>query len=72
MWFKDILYNMLFKPKDNIMTEDQRLVRLEELRKKQGLDLDSFKDEFELDFHIDIQKAKEFGNFDLDKGIYNV
>lgn len=34
MWFKNILYNLFFKPKDSKMTEDQREKRLEELRKK--------------------------------------
>ena len=36
------------------------------------MDLDSFKDEFELDFHVDMQKAKDLGNIKIDKNIYNV
>lgn len=47
-------------------------MRLEELRKKQGWDLDSYKDEFELDFHIDVEKTKNIGNVTIDKNIYNV
>ena len=34
MWIKQILYNMIFKVKDSKMTDEQRQVRLEELRKK--------------------------------------
>ena len=34
MWIKQILYNMIFKAKDSKMTDEQRQVRLEELRKK--------------------------------------
>lgn len=72
MWFKNILYNWAFKPKESKLTEDVRLKRLEELRKKQGIDLDIFKEEFTLDFHIDEEKAREYGNFKIDKTIYNV
>lgn len=72
MWIKNILYNWIFKPKESKLSEEIRLKRLEELRRKQGIDLDSFKDEFALDFHIDIQKASELGNFKLDKEVYNV
>ncbi len=46
--------------------------RLEELRKKQGIDIESFRDEFELDFHIDAEAAARLGNPYLDKTIYNV
>ena len=63
---------MIFKPKDSKMTEEQRLERLDELRKKQGLDLFSFKDEFEFDFHIDEEEARKMGNIFIDKNIYNV
>jgi hypothetical protein len=45
---------------------------LEELRRKQGIDIEIFKDEFNLDFHIDVKKAEELGNFMRDKEIYNV
>ena len=72
MWIKQILYNMIFKAKDSRMTEEQRETRLEELRKKQGIDLLSFKDEFELDFHIDEDQAAKIGNLRIDKEIYNV
>lgn len=72
MWFKQILYNMIFKAKDSRMNEKSQIDRLEELRKKQGVDLLSFKDEFELDFHIDEEEAKRIGNAVIDKEIYNV
>ena len=36
------------------------------------MDLLSFKDEFELDFHIDHEEAAKIGNHLLDKEIYNV
>ncbi|CDW84510.1 UNKNOWN [Stylonychia lemnae] len=71
MWIKNILYNWIFKPTESQQFE-QRQERLEELRKKQGVDIDIFKDEFNLDFHIDAEKAQEYGNFQLDKKIYNV
>ena len=45
---------------------------MEELRRKQGIDLLSFKDEFELDFHIDEEEARKIGNTLIDKEIYNV
>lgn len=45
---------------------------MEELRKKQGVDIDIFKAEFTLDFHIDEVKAREYGNYNIDKRIYNV
>lgn len=32
----------------------------------------SFKDEFELDFHIDEEEARKIGNVFIDKEIYNV
>ena len=35
------------------------MARLEELRKKQGPDIDALKSEFELDFHLDEKKAME-------------
>lgn len=72
MYVKNILYNWVFKPKESKLTEESRVQRLEELRRKQGTDLDSFKDEFNLDFHIDIKKAAEIGNLKIDKEIYNV
>ena len=72
MWINNILYKMIFKPKDSKMTEEQRVSRLEELRKKQGIDLISYKDEFEFDFHIDEEEARRVGNAQIDKNIYNV
>ena len=51
------LYNMIYKPsKDPSGKEEtwqQRRKRLEDLRDKQGHDIDHIKNEFELDFHID-------------------
>ena len=35
------------------------MARLEQLRRKQGSDIDALKSEFELDFHLDEQKAME-------------
>lgn len=72
LWLKNILYNLVFKPQDGLLTEELRQQRLDELRKKQGFDIESFKDEFELDFHIDIEAARLIGNEDIDKTIYNV
>ena len=72
MWINNILYKMIMKPKDSKMTEEQRVERLEDLRKKQGIDLQSFKDEFELDFHIDEEEAHRVGNKLIDKNIYFV
>ena len=72
LWIKNILYNLIFKPKESLLTEETRRQRLEELRKKQGIDLDSYKDEFELDFHIDMEEARAIGNLHIDKHIYNV
>ena len=34
MWVKNILYNMVFKPKESSMKDETQLKRLEELRKK--------------------------------------
>ena len=34
MWINNILYNWIFKPQDSSMSHQQRLNRLEELRKK--------------------------------------
>ena len=45
--------------------------RLEELRKKQGTDIDAIKSEFELDFHLDEGRAMKL-NGKIDKKIYNV
>ena len=45
--------------------------RLEELRRKQGSDIDALKSEFELDFHLDEKRAMEL-NGKIDKKIYNV
>ena len=45
--------------------------RLEELRKKQGEDIEAIKSEFELDFHLDVEKAMKL-NGQIDKKIYNV
>ena len=45
--------------------------RLEELRERQGSDIDAIKSEFELDFHLDERKAMEL-NGTIDKKIYNV
>ena len=42
MWINNILYKMIMKPKDSKMSEEWRVERLEELRKKQGIDLYSF------------------------------
>ena len=47
------------------------MARLEELRKKQGTDIDALKSEFELDFHLDEEKAMKL-NGAIDKNIYNV
>ena len=73
MWIEQILYNMVFKPKDSrSMNEGEQKERLDELRRKQGVDLLSFKDEFELDFHIDEEEARKIGNITIDKEIHNV
>ena len=45
--------------------------RLEDLRKKQGSDIDHIKNEFELDFHINEDAAMQL-NGTIDKEIYNV
>ena len=45
--------------------------RLDDLRKKQGEDIEVIKQEFELDFHIDEAKALEINGV-IDKQIYNV
>jgi hypothetical protein len=34
MYVKNILYNWMFKPKESKLTEETRLARLEELRRK--------------------------------------
>ena len=47
------------------------MVRLEELRKKQGSDIDALKSEFEIDFHLDEKKAIDLNGV-VDKKIYNV
>ncbi len=53
------------------MTKESRLKRLEELRRKQGYDIDAIKADFEVDFHIDEAKAIEL-NGTVDTTIYNV
>ena len=45
--------------------------RLEELRRKQGPDIDVIKNEFEVEFHVDEEKAMEINGV-IDKKIYNV
>ena len=65
------LYNMVFKSADSGLSKQQRELRLEELRRKQGYDIDAIKDEFEVDFHIDEAKAYQL-NGQIDKHIYNV
>ena len=72
MWVKNIMYNWMFKPKESKLSEETRLQRLEELRRKQGLDLDVVKEEYTFDFHIDEDKARRIGNPVIDKTIYNV
>eukprot|EP00347_Sterkiella_histriomuscorum_P006726 403351670 len=72
MWIKNVLYNYMFKPKENKLTEDTRLARLEELRRKQGRDIELVKEEYTFDFHIDDKRATELGNPQHDKTIYNV
>ena len=64
------LYNMFYKAtstKQERLAERQKIqeskedqmARLEQLRRKQGSDIDALKSEFELDFHLDEQKAME-------------
>ena len=73
------LYNMIYKPAHQKTDEttgkketwQARMARLEELRKKQGPDIDALKSEFELDFHLDEKKAMDL-NGQIDKTIYNV
>ena len=63
---------MVFKPdKQTGLTKDQRELRLQELRRLQGYDIDTIKSEFEIDFHIDEAKAIKL-NGQIDKKIYNV
>ena len=68
------LYHLFYKPENGakLMTHEQRQARLEELRKMQGCDIDALKEEFELDFHIDEEKAFKLGGSVIDKQIYNV
>lgn len=69
---------MFYKPSHQEKNQDgekegwqKRMARLEELRKKQGSDIDALKSEFELDFHLDEEKAMKL-NGAIDKNIYNV
>ena len=49
---------MVFKPdKQSGLNKEQRERRLQELRTLQGYDIDAIKSEFEIDFHIDENKA---------------
>ena len=72
------LYNMFYKASHQKKNEageretwQERKQRLEELRRKQGEDIDALKNQFELDFHLDEKKALEI-NGKIDKNIYNV
>ena len=72
------LYNMFYKPEHERKDEEgrkqtwqERMKRLEELRRRQGPDIDALKSEFEIDFHLDEAKAMEL-NGTIDKNIYNV
>jgi hypothetical protein len=49
---------MVFKPDHAAgLSPEQRKERLEYLRRKQGNSLETFKSEFETDFHLDEAKA---------------
>lgn len=52
MWFKNILYNWWFKPEESKLTEKTRLERLEELRMKQGRDIEVVKVRFIITLYI--------------------
>lgn len=67
------LYNMIFKPDkgEKGLTKEMRQARLEELRRKQGYDIDYTKEQFEYDFHMDEEKALKL-NGGIDRDIYNV
>jgi len=70
--WSSMLYNMVFKPdKQGGVTKEQREQRLDELRKKQGIDMYHIKEEFEYDFHLDENAAIRL-NGGVDKTIYNV
>ena len=49
------LYNMMFKTdtKKSVLTKEMREARLKELRARQGCDVETYKDSFMVDFHID-------------------
>jgi hypothetical protein len=58
MWFKNILYNYFFKPLYQI-TPVQKEARLEELRMKQGKDIDTVNDEFNYKYKYEGKKTFE-------------
>ena len=64
-------YNQKKKEDGKKETWQERMQRLEYLRKKQGEDIDVIKSDFEIDFHLDETKAMSL-NGEIDKKIYNV
>lgn len=69
MWFKDILYNYLFKPLYTITQQDKEK-RLKELRHKQGNDIDTVNEEF--NFRYKYEGKTAFNGDPIDNKIHNV
>ena len=67
-----MIYNMFFKADKNTMTKETREARLKELRVLQGCDVEAYKDEFIVQFHVDDAKRIKLGLGDPDRMIYNV